>query len=155
MNRETGKRAVYWIALLLFLALAVFLSRQTGKETAEVSGGLTAWLIPVLRGMGIAADPETLHALLRKAAHVVIYLVLGFLVCRAFRLSFRGGWVMPAAAAVCLAAAVLDEVQKGAAPGRHCQWDEAALNAACVLVGLLLGWLAGRLSARQRKKTES
>ena len=145
------KKYIYWVLLVLWLILAVFLSRQTGEETADLSGGISAWLTSLLEGIGIPVDPASVHALVRKAAHVAIFLVLGFLVSRTFHLTFRGRWVIPAAATVCLAAAVLDEAQKAAIPGRHCHWDDAALNAASVLAGLLLERLIRR--GIQKKKS--
>ena len=135
----------------MWMLLATVLSRQTGEETAQLSGGISAWLASLLEGIGIAVDPEALHLLLRKAAHVAVFLVLGFLAGRAFHLTFRGRWVAAAAAAVCLATAVLDEVQKLSVPGRHCHWDDAALNAACALAGLALERLI--CSGIQKKKT--
>ena len=144
MRGEMIRRAAYWTALVLWAGMAVFLSRQGLEDTARLSGTIAAWLAGLLRGIGVRTDPETLHELVRKAAHVVIFLVLGFLVSRAFSLSFHGRWVIPAAAAVCLAAAVLDEAQKAAVPGRHCHWDEAALNAGCAMAGLALGQLVRR-----------
>ncbi len=38
------KEFVYWVLLILWLAFAVSLSRQTGNETADLSGGITEWL---------------------------------------------------------------------------------------------------------------
>ena len=143
----------WWLLLAVWMLLATVLSRQTGEETAQLSGGISAWLASLLEGIGIAVDPEALHLLLRKAAHVAVFLVLGFLAGRAFHLTFRGRWVTAAAAAVCLAA-VLDEVQKAAVPGRHCHWDDAALNAVSVLAGLALERLIRRWTQKQNTKRE-
>ena len=141
----------YWILLILWLAFATILSRQTGEETAEVSGGMSAWLCGLLGRVGITVDISLLHSLIRRAAHIVIYLVIGFLMCRTFRLSFQGAWVLPLALVLCIGIGVLDEYQKAFIPGRHCHWNDALLNCASCLPGVLIGRI---VPLRTRSKTD-
>ncbi len=149
------KKTISWVLLILWLAFAVSLSRQTGSETADLSGGITEWLCGVLARVGIHAELAPLHSLFRRAAHVAIYLVLGFLMGRTFRLSFRGAWVLPLALALCVAIGVLDEYQKAFIPGRHCHWGDAAINCVSCVPGALLGWLAPRIRRSKHTDTHS
>ncbi len=144
-------RVVYWILLILWLIFLVRLSRQTGSETVDLSGGITEWLCGVLARLGIHTELAPLHSLIRRAAHVVIYLVLGFLMCRTFRLSFRGAWALPLALALCIGIGVLDEYQKAFIPGRHCHWNDALLNCVSCLPGVLIGRI---VPLRTRSKTD-
>ena len=149
------KKTIFWLLLILWVALLVVLSRQSGEETAELSGGLSGWIVGVLAQIGIEAEQNAVHRLLRLGAHVFLYLVLGFLVSRAMHLSFRGRWVSAAIPVICLVISFLDEYQKAFIPGRHCQWDEAALNFVCSMVGAAVGRVVHRLRGAAPKTTES
>ena len=144
-NTKALKRTIYWLLLLLWLALAVYLSRQTGEQTADFSGGLTEWLAGLLARIGIAVELEPLHDVMRRCAHVFIYLVLGFLACRVFCLSFSGKWVIAAVFLFCFAVGVLDEYQKAFIPGRHCHWNDVLVNCICGAVGVIIGLLVRRV----------
>lgn len=146
------KKLLYWTLLILWFIFTILLSRQTGGETAELSGGITQWLCGVLARIDIHTDPAALHSALRTAAHILIYLVFGFLTGRAFRLSFRSRWLIVLCLLLCFALGVLDEYQKAFIPGRHCHWNEALLNCLLSVPGVLLGWL---LPIKKEKPIES
>ena len=141
-NQKKSRRAVYWTLFILWLILLVFLSRQTGEETVKQSGSITEFLCRLSASIGIRTDPASIQNLIRRAAHVVIYLVLCFLLCRAFRFSFRGVWLLPTAIALCMAIGVLDEYQKAFIPGRHLHWNDVLLNCVSTVPGALIGWFA-------------
>ncbi len=145
------KKCIYYLLLLLWLTFAILLSRQSGEETLELSEGLSKWLCELLERVGMVVPIRSVHSFLRNAAHIVIYLVLGFLMCRAFRLSFHGAWVLPLALVLCIGIGVLDEYQKAFIPGRHCHWNDVLLNCVSCVPGAIVGWFVPR---RPRSKTD-
>lgn len=176
----TGKRYIlrrlfWWMLSCLWCVLAICLSRQTGGQTAELGLFVTdltervlvrlgafvpegafallekylpETLVTLLRGEHVRT--EYLHLFLRKAAHVGVYLGMGFLFLRAWAASMaargRGQlWAVLPAGLLGSIVAVLDEAQKMYIPGRHCDWGEAQLNIIALAAGLLAGLIFGAL----------
>ena len=128
----------YFRPAVLWLAVIFFLSSQTGNDTASLSLAITQWLMRFLPNV---AETE-LHLWLRKLAHIGVYFVEGALLYPALRRRLRGmGKSFALTIAVCALIAAVDEAHKILIPGRHCSWDEAALN----VLGAFLG--AGLLAA--------
>ena len=135
--RITSKGIIFLAATLLWLAFSLYLSHQNGDQTGEVSMGLAQWLFG-WTGIGSGAL-LVLNNVLRKAAHVVLYMVLAVLAL----LTVRELWRVEAprdlrnlaAAAVLLIIAVLDEVTKIPIDGRHCDAVDMCLN----ILGAALG----------------
>jgi VanZ family protein len=79
--------------------------------------------------------------LLRKAAHVAVFFVLGLLLTNALRMTLitlKNRHVCAIAGALCGIIAICCEFSKAFIPGRHCQWDEAVIDIAAASTGTLL-----------------
>jgi VanZ family protein len=110
------------------------------------SRALTVWL-PVVAWAAlifvVSAQPDlatglgTWDTILRKLAHVVEYAILGALLLRAFALR------VPALAAG-IAYAISDEIHQAFVPGRYASALDVAIDAAGVVVGVLLYERFGR-----------
>ena len=174
-KRYVLRRLFWWALACLWCAMAVYLSRQTGEQTTQLGLFVTDLTEKVLVRLGAFVPervfgvlerylPQTLvtllrgehvksvylHMFLRKAAHVGVYLGLGFLLMRAWAASMaargRGQlWAILPAGLLGSVVAVLDELQKKYIPGRHCDWGEAQLNIAALGAGLLAGLVFGMI----------
>ncbi len=127
------KRIILWTTLLLWVTLAIFLSRQTGAETASLSLRLAKIIIDFSH---LNLDLNAFHLLLRKAAHIGIYFVTGILMAGACIATFSRKAAISIALLSAAALSVLDELQKIHIEGRHCQWDEAGLNMISAVIGI-------------------
>ena len=128
MNLWMGAAAVWFVFM-------TWLSHQTGEETGRVSRTLAKDLHPLCR----REDPEQRNALLRKAAHVVVFAVLAALGTLAVQCAgaprFLPVWY-GAVAVWCWA----DEATKRFVPGRHFSWLDVGLNLLGSCIGAALLW---------------
>ncbi len=114
-----------WTAVILFLSGDAASAQHTGDILRELFRGLT--------------DQQfgTLHFLVRKAAHVIEYAILGALNFRALRAG-REGWALRwAAVAIALAAAVaaIDETHQFFVPSRGSSPADVLLDMAGASIG--------------------
>jgi VanZ family protein len=130
-----GARLRAWLPVVLWAALISALS--SGLFSGEHTGGL---LLPLLRAALPGASHEQLlamHALIRKCAHVVEYLVLGLLLVRALHgEGLRGGTLAATAVALGVAYAALDETHQAFVPSRTASPRDVAVDAIGVLAGV-------------------
>lgn len=92
------------------------------------------------RKLGFSANLELIHLLLRKLAHVVIYLGFGGLLYHTFACTWTK-WscrMLGISFLLCTAIASIDELQKAFIPGRHCDPKEILLNCIAALLGNLI-----------------
>ncbi|AOM81618.1 VanZ family protein [Salisediminibacterium beveridgei] len=79
---------IAWLAVVFWMGLIFFFSHQPGQESAALSSGITQQLHSILTWLPlIDFEIGLLHALVRKGAHFVVYLVLGMLLLHALRTS--------------------------------------------------------------------
>ncbi len=144
----TAKKVFRWSLVLLWLALTIFLSRQKGEGSAELSGQIAGGLSSLLAKIGIDVKYYSFHASLRQLAHFMMHFVLAILFYRALVL-VCGGFKT----AICLSAlfcsviAIYDELVQYYRPGRVLDINDIVLN----LFGVSCGIILGILSVRQNK----
>lgn len=114
------KKALAWLPALLWMGLIFALSAETGDRSGAQSGAVLRYLLAALSGIcpGLSRIPtDTLHLILRKAAHMAAYAVLALLYMRPLRLC---GAKRPAVCAFLLACvyAAADECHQSFVPGR-------------------------------------
>lgn len=129
-----------WTVSILWMGFCLFLSWQTGEDTARLSGNVAQAVKRVIHIFGVEVDLNDLHAWLRKAAHIVTFFVSGVLFCCSFQRSLKHSphsslYSFPLSAAFCSLCAIAAEVCKIWIQGRHLQWDEAVLNVAGAICG--------------------
>ena len=122
---------VAWTAVVLSFSFDTFSADNTGGVVAP----LLAWLLPGLS----PATIESVHALIRKSAHVTEYAVLAALWWRAWG---RSGAVRPAAAAwltvaIGVLVAVTDEAHQSLVPSRTGSVRDVLIDGAGVLLSVL------------------
>lgn len=124
------KKQVYYLLVVLWLVLMLYLSHQNGSDTWNTSHGLTVYLSNLL-----GLDAQWLHGVIRKLAHVGLYLILELLiVLAAVKSGAKKPWLW---ALLPLAVSLLDEGTKPLIPGRHCDLEDILLND----VGAAIGWI--------------
>lgn len=133
---------ILWMCIIIWGTLAVILSRQEGTSTSELSYGLSERLSEYLYARGITFSTDLLNIIIRKAAHILIYLVLGGLMyyALAYTLGQKNKHILMLSIILCLSASSLDEVQKIFIPGRHCDPEEILLNSIAAVVGICIGY---------------
>jgi len=141
-----------WLPVAAWMLVIFVLS---GEEfSALETRGLVAWLLTALFPHLEPQSFELLHGLVRKAAHVTEYAVLGALTLRAFRLT-RAHWparrAMLAGVALASAWAVVDETHQAYQPSRTGSPFDVLLDSCGALVGAGLPLLWQGRKSRQRK----
>jgi VanZ family protein len=135
--RGAAPRLRAWLAVVAWALLISTFS--TGWFSGEQTGNL---LLPILRALLPWAQPEHLdaiHAVIRKAAHVVEYLVLGILLVRALR--EEGLASLPLALVAILLGsgwAALDEFHQEFVPSRTASPRDVAVDTSGVCAGVAL-----------------
>lgn len=146
-------RCLRWLPALAWFCVMMTLSRQTGSETARVSGFLARVLMDLLGGFGISVEPESFHRGLRTAAHFIAYFIWAPLLFHALDGggSARFWRAVMLTILICCVVAALDELQKSVIPGRHCNWNEAGLDCVGALCGTAMRWVWRRIRAKQAR----
>ncbi len=135
----------YWGPPIVWMAIIGWLSSDAGS--AEHTGALLTPLLGLLWPTASPPQLQALHALVRKAAHLTEYGVLGLLWYRAFRAGWgwsarRASWP---ALVLSVGWAVLDEVHQSFLPSRTASIADVGLDAAGAALGLIFtrgGWRA-------------
>ncbi len=155
MRRQLFPLALWWSLTIGWTALCFFLSWQTGEDTGSFSLAIAAFLLDILGAVGIHADLTAFHLLLRTFAHFGVFFLAGFFFAGAteslWHLFPSGKRLRPLCFLALGLVALLTDVPKLWIPGRHLQWDEAALNALGALCGYLV-FLAGSALLRRWKR---
>lgn len=149
---RASARLQAWFAVAVWAGVISALS--SGWFSGDQTGGV---LLPLLHALLPWASPEELrglHAIVRKAAHVLEYLVLGVLLVRALREEgLRDAPLLAAAVGLGVAYAVLDELHQAFVPNRTASPRDVAADATGVVagVGLAMGRRGGGRAVGRRR----
>ena len=148
MKKSNKKGTFFWgFCSVLMLFFIYGQSMVPPKESGELSGFFLTYLNPILNPMGVI-DPDTLHFLIRKAAHFTEYALFS----AAFaQFCWKREWVNPLLPAfVCLLVAVSDEFLQSFT-GRGSSVRDVLVDFAGALFGTLLIWLMSRVFRKKEK----
>ncbi len=122
-----------WIALIYWASTDQFSS----EHTAGIIRPWIEWLFPGISPDGV----ESLHAVIRKAAHVTEYAIFALLVARALMSSsihiFSRGWLVIACTLLAAVAAV-DEYHQSFVPSRTAAITDVLIDMSGGLVALTI-----------------
>ena len=143
-----------WVApgwCVVSVLMVVFIwsnSLVPGAGSSAVSHAATSSLQGVLEALGITASWVT-NFLVRKAAHLTEYAVLGVLVMQAFgpALARDRRWLAVAALTLVLVPAI-DETIQVCIPGRDGQLTDVLIDCVGASIGSLVRWGAVMLRSR-------
>ena len=127
------RTVIFAAACLLWLAFIFARSLKSADESTMES----AWVLELVRKL----IPSVSMHFVRKLAHFTEFFILGCLIFTAVRR------ILPSSA-VCLAAAVADELLQSSVPGRSCQISDMLLDFCGSLAGILILFLIMRRYAR-------
>lgn len=133
-----------WTAVILWMALIIYLSHQPAETSSELSGGVTEVIAQTVEKMApnMELDIREFHHEVRKKAHFFIYLVLGFLVINALRASnHRGLRSIGIAQVICMLYAISDEIHQLFVPGRSAEFMDVFIDSIGAAVGIV-GYIA-------------
>lgn len=156
MQYRNGKRAaIYGLASAAWIGVLFFFSGQTGQASGALSEKLTRWLFG--RWIEQGADAVLLEHLLRKAAHVGVFAVEGFLLGLALMHCLRRRTAFLIGTLGCGALAVANELHQRLSDGRTCSVGDVFIDTAGAVLGLILAAavLHAFSSRRFRKKINS
>lgn len=74
--KQTHKRTLYMCLTLLWISVIFSFSLQSGEDSSQLSGGIVSWIVEKL-SLTKFMDIDTIHFLIRKAAHFTEYFILG------------------------------------------------------------------------------
>lgn len=145
---------------VLWLVLALFFSHQGGEATARTSGVLTDLCCRLLNRFAPESTltAQSVDALLRKSAHIAIFIILTALLCLSlFLLKRQRGWKIPPLAGFlfCLFFGWADEATKIWIEGRHFSWTDVGLNALGCCAGAAVFLIVRAIILKTGKACES
>ncbi len=154
------RKVVLWV-LTLSVAAGIFMfSGQSAEQSSALSGAVTQGLLSSLFSFFefTKEQQDTLHELVRSAAHVASFALLGMFASLLAR-SYTADYWLPIAYFACLAYAIFDEYhQLLFAEGRAFEWFDVFKDGVGILLGVALSLLAYkcemRIRSRFQKQTE-
>ena len=130
----------YWIPVLLML-----LVQYTFSTSAFSSDETSRFVVPLLKALLHNPTSEQLqfwHHVVRKAAHVTEYCILGLLVYRAFKVDIaKPSKVRILTVAFVAAAATLDEFHQSFVPSRGSSIFDVGWDCIGGLIAIMLLWI--------------
>ncbi len=139
-------RIVSACMLLFWMFLIFFMSSQTAAESSATSGGFSRLLFeliyPKFRSFDAERQLEILQEfsfLIRKAAHFVLYAVLGVLSSCAV-ISYNKLYIkirVCISLVICVLYSVSDEIHQYFVPGRSCEIRDVVIDTAGAILGII------------------
>ena len=137
-TRSTRERIWRYAPLIIWMALISFASSNefSAVNTSRVVRPLLLWLFPNITEESIGLT----HLVVRKAAHITEYAILGWLAARAFtgssRELLRRRWFLAGVLLVVIYA-LLDEYHQSFMPARTGSLYDTGIDIAGGLIGLM------------------
>src|SRR5690625_1594783 len=132
-----------WIPVLLIMGTIFYLSHQPASDSSKLSGSVTELIAQMITAIPILQiDMDKFHFFIRKSAHFLAYLTLGFFVMNAVQISFRKAifklirYRISFALLVCILYAISDEVHQLFIPGRSGEVGDVLIDSAGDFVGI-------------------
>lgn len=163
MNRKAQRcRILFWVLSLLWMGTIFLLSAQTGEVSQSLSEETARYafffLIPGFSGMDQQQQQllvQSVQFVIRKAAHMGMFAVLGMLLFDALKTPQRPIKGAALRAAIIGSAwAAIDELHQLTVPGRSGQLRDVLIDAVGVAMGVgflcVLLWMRNRLAKRNR-----
>ena len=152
MKRKTVIIVLMWTAVLLWSTVIFLMSSQTGEESSQTSGGLTAKLVTVLfpdfDSKDAAAQDKIYSGVsffVRKTAHFTEYFILAFFAFFALERSIKinNSLILSFFGSVLYAVlfAVTDEIHQTSVSGRAGRFTDVLIDSAGALTAAAICFL--------------
>ena len=139
MNKTkiTAKIIISYVLLLSWALVIFFFSAKNADESTVQSNFI---LQIISRLTGITLQENTFWAVsevvVRKLAHLSVFLLLGVLATNAFRLTFKNKKEFIFALAFCFLYSVSDEIHQYFVPGRACRFYDVIVDTIGACLGI-------------------
>ena len=140
LNLKT-KRLVRFSMLFAWIGLTIFLSEQSGIDSARVSSKFTKIIMDILN---LHISPERADSVIREVAHFGIHFVLAILAYRAFVTVLSEKMSIFVSLIICSGIALFDEFIQWQISGRAFEYIDLTLNLLGVSLGLLTGFMISK-----------
>ncbi len=137
----TTTRIIRFGLLIAWLGLTIFLSEQSGAESARMSVRITNWFIRVFP---LDIEYTRLHGILRELAHFGIHFILAILAYRALITIFHERTSIVIGLLFCGIIAIVDELLQIRIIGRARESFDLLLNLFGVSLGTNLSYLTSK-----------
>ena len=148
-------RKIFWLFLFLMVAdmLVIFLfSSQGAKSSTEISKGMATNIIEHTVGVNenktkAAFQLYYAEKYLRKAAHVLLYMILGITSYLTVKASdcVKKNWIVAVVSlACCVLYASCDEYYQTFMDGRNGTYIDVLIDGGGAILGILSVWLASK-----------
>lgn len=154
-------RIVTAVLTILWLAMIFSLSNDTAAQSSELSGGILKWLFSVFYPDFEEFGPEMQQQLIepfsfiiRKAAHFVIYFILGILTSASFisytalKYKLRALYSM----GFCVVAAIFDEIHQLFVDGRSGEIRDVLIDSAASIIAAICFYSLIKFILKRRGK---
>lgn len=159
MNK-TFVKIVLWLSVIVWMGVIFWFSAQNASDSAELSGQTVRKLVQFfVRDFNDLPEHvqydmvKNLEHLVRKAAHVTVFFILGILVTMAL-LQHEIKKRFQAALLICVLYAVSDEVHQIFVDGRGAQIVDVFIDSCGALAGICLVLLISRMNLIKMRITE-
>lgn len=139
---------LFWIGIMLFF------SSQNGAQTEQTGRNMAQFIKNLLH---LKNDVYQIHREIRKIAHILLFLVFGFLLTIILDLAFykRNKKLFMIILLLGSSFSYLDEAHKILIKGRHFNFDDVIRNLAGYIFGCLLAFFLVWIWKKCRKKLKN
>lgn len=135
------KRFNAWMFVVIWMFIIFYLSHQPAQTSSELSSSLTIFIINTLQNIvpNFPTDLSLFHLFIRKVAHFIAYLILGFLTT--YALTYYVNKLLKKVGLsflICTLYAILDEVHQLFIPGRSGEIKDVLIDCIGAIVGISL-----------------
>ncbi len=146
------KKIISLIPVIIIMIAIFMFSSQTGEESSEVSGFLSTKIKEILNYFREYTFFENLEHIIRKSAHFIIYMSLGFFLSihlKFYSLSDKLQKTVPLI--ICFLYAISDEFHQLFVPERSGQIKDVFIDTSGAFIGIVIFYILNKLIT---KKTE-
>ncbi len=130
------KKWLSWAAVLAWMAIIFSFSAQQGSDSGSLSGSIVGFILQFLPDGSF--DYDTIHLILRKGAHLTVYLILGVLSANALHFSgVTGKKAFGYALLISVLYAISDEVHQAFVPGRGPSAFDVLIDSSGATIGII------------------
>lgn len=136
-----------WGPVIIWMVVIFYLSHQPAEQSSGLSNGITLLVSNIIQNILpiFKIDYTALTFIVRKLAHLIAYLILGYLLMRALsqreELSFR---IIGQAFFICVMFAISDEIHQLFIPGRSGEVRDVIIDSIGVIFGIAIFYLLHR-----------
>lgn len=140
-----------WLPVYILMIIIFYFSHQPASDSSELSGSITLFVTEIALKVlpFLPLDIEMLHSLIRKSAHFVIYMLLGYFVLRALAKVKRLNILL--AITICLLYAISDEAHQLFIPGRSGEIRDVLIDSAGATIGISIYYGVHHFMSRKKK----